>query len=305
MCVCTAEKEVKQFENVTKHCVGIVHYFTWCQKSAKYKLGSMASSQFDHTKIDWDALDLYQEFERFRSHVTFVFEGPLSELTAKQRAGWLGTWISEQGREVYKTFSWAEGERDDPFKVLDKFASYIRPRKNKRIDRHRFKQRKQGTAESFDHFVKDLRLILMDCEYPDPDDMLIDAIIAGVREKRVQERLLDKGEDLTLPKVLEITQQFELSQKQIQIVREEESQVRAVHVKTKYPVATKKAYQKNQTKYVQKEMHVNRPKSVLVVARTHSINGIKENAQQKALSVPTVTSQTTGWQYVVKDPSTQ
>ncbi len=103
---------------------------------------------------------------------------------------------------------------------MDKFASYIRQRKNKRIARHRFKQRKQGTAESFDHFVKDLRLIPIDCEYADPDvdvHVLIDAIIAGVREKRVQERLLDKGEDLTLPKALEIAQQFELLQKQIQI----------------------------------------------------------------------------------------
>jgi len=39
--------------------------------------------------------------------------------------------------------------------------------------------------------VKDLKLLLMDCEYADPDDMLIDAIIAGVKEKRVQERLLE------------------------------------------------------------------------------------------------------------------
>lgn len=100
----------------------------------------------------------------------------------------------------------------------------------------------------------------MDCEYADPDDMLIDAIIMGVREKHIQERLLEKWEDLTLPKALEIAQQFKLSQKQIQIVREEESQVRAVHVKTKYKAANKKAYKKNQTKYVQKEMHVNRPK---------------------------------------------
>lgn len=91
--------------------------------------------------------------------------------------------------------------------------------------------------------------------------MLIDAIIAGVREKRVQERLLDKGEDLTLPKATEIAQQFELSQKQIKIVREEESQVQAVKVKTKYQTANKKTFQKNQTKFVQKEMHVNRPKN--------------------------------------------
>lgn len=60
----------------------------------------MASSEFEHPKIDWDVADLYQEFERFRSHVMFVFNGPLSELAAKQQAGWLGTWLREQGREV-------------------------------------------------------------------------------------------------------------------------------------------------------------------------------------------------------------
>ena len=88
--------------------------------------------------------------------------------------------------------------------MADKFANNIRPRKNKRIARHRFKLREQGPSESFDHFVKDLRLILMDCEYADLDDMLIDAIIAGAREKRVQERLLDRGKDLTLAKAIEI-----------------------------------------------------------------------------------------------------
>ncbi len=100
---------------------------------------------------------MYQEFERFRSHVSFIFDGPFSELTAKKQAGWLGMWIGEQGREIYKTLNWADGEKEDPVKVLDKFASYIRPRKNKRIARHHFKQRKQGPTESFDNFVKDLR----------------------------------------------------------------------------------------------------------------------------------------------------
>lgn len=44
--------------------------------------------------------------------------------------------------------------------------------------------------------MKDLKLLLMDCQYADTDGMLIDAIIAGVRQARVQERLLDEGEDL-------------------------------------------------------------------------------------------------------------
>lgn len=183
----------------------------------------MAHFSFDHPSIDWDSADLYQEFGRFKSHVKFVFDGPLSDLKIKQQAGWLGTWIGQQGRETYKTFLWEEGEQEDPSKVLDKFEAYIRPRKNKRIARHRLKQRKQNGEESFDNFVKDLRLILMDCEYHDSDDILIDAMISGIREKKVQERLLDRGEDLTLAKALEIGQQFELSKQQIKIVRDEDA----------------------------------------------------------------------------------
>lgn len=183
----------------------------------------MATPPFEHPRIDWDAADLYQEFSRFRSHVAFVFDGPLSELSGKQQAGWLGMWIGEQGREIYKTLTWADGDKEDPEKVLDKFEAYVRPRKNKRIARHRFKQRKQGTSEGFDNFVKDLRILLMDCEYTNPDDMLIDGIIAGVYEKKVQERLLDQGETLTLDKALEIAQQYEMSRKQMKIVRDESS----------------------------------------------------------------------------------
>lgn len=104
---------------------------------------------------------MHQEYERFRWHVGFVFAGPLAALEAKQKAGWLGTWTGKQGREIYKTLEWANSEK---------------------VARHQFKfkqfkQRKQGATESFDRFVKDLKLLLMDCEYADSDDMLIDAII--------------------------------------------------------------------------------------------------------------------------------
>ena len=87
---------------------------------------------------------------------------------------------------------------------MDKFKSYICPRKNKRIAWHHLKQWKQAPGESFDHFVKDLRLILMDCEYTDPDDVLTDAIIAGIKEVKVQETMFSKGEELSWAKALEI-----------------------------------------------------------------------------------------------------
>ena len=68
-----------------------------------------------------------------------------------------------------------------------------------------------------DNFVKDLKILLLDCDYGEThtDDILVDLIINGVKHKKVQERLLDKGQDLTLAKTIEIGRQYELSQSQI------------------------------------------------------------------------------------------
>lgn len=190
-----------------------------------------SNTQFEHPTIDWGASDLYKEFTRFKDHVGFVFDGPLSDLTPKKRAGWLGTWIGQAGREIHRTFTWEEGESEDPVRVLNKFEAYIRPRKNKRIARHNLKQRRQTQSESFDKFLTDMRLIIMDCDYATPDDILIDCIIDGVHDSKVQERLLDKGEALTLPKAIEICQQFETSRKQVKIVRgqDEDPLVTEIH----------------------------------------------------------------------------
>jgi len=43
------------------------------------------------------------------------------------------------------------------------------------------------SEETFDNFVQDLRIILMDCEYADPEDILMDAIIVDILKSRVQE----------------------------------------------------------------------------------------------------------------------
>lgn len=52
--------------------------------------------------------------------------------------------------------------------------------------------------------MKDLRLILQDREYTDPDDILINSITDGIHAKKLEEKLLDRGEELTLAKAIEI-----------------------------------------------------------------------------------------------------
>lgn len=74
-----------------------------------------------------------------------------------------------------------ESEEEDPKKILNKFEVYVWPReKNKRAAWFKVIQRKRNEGESFDNFVKNVRLILMDSKYADTDDTLIDANITGV-----------------------------------------------------------------------------------------------------------------------------
>ena len=176
--------------------------------------------QFPHPVMNWNAPDQFAELSRFKEHCQFIFNGPLSGTTEKQKCGWVGTWIGEEGREIYKTLQIAEGV-DDVGVVFRKFEEYVRPKKNKRLSRHKLKNRKQTNGETFTNYVKDLKVILMDCEYENPEDILIDCIIDGVADAKLQEKLLDRGEGLTLTKALELGQQHHESKNQLRMLREE------------------------------------------------------------------------------------
>lgn len=122
--------------------------------------------------------------------------------------------------------------------------------------------------------------------------MLADAIIAGVREKRFQERLLKRGESLTLIKAIELPQQYEIQQKQMKIVRDEDSQVSAVSDKPKpFAPIRQMPFKGNSASIKRRSTHQRCAPSA---EKTRSTSGIKASAQQKAQSALIVTNKTTG-----------
>lgn len=88
-------------------------------------------------------MSVKNRFSKCSSTAIFVFHVPPSQLSAKQRAGWLGTWIDEEGREIYKSLNWADRKKEDPTKILNRFASYIKPRETKLIACHCFNRQGQ------------------------------------------------------------------------------------------------------------------------------------------------------------------
>ena len=67
--------------------------------------------------------------------------------------------------------------------------------------------------------MADAKLNPWDCDYTNSDDILIDLIVSGVRHQKVQERLLDLGQDLTLEKAIDKGRQYEFSQSHMTVIR--------------------------------------------------------------------------------------
>ena len=156
--------------------------------------------------------------DKFEPPSCLRFEGNLSEnwqkwcqelelyLTAtekdaksdKIKTSILLTCIGKQGREIYNTFQFKEGEKMKFNVVVQKFQDYCSPRKNITFMRHKFFTCKQRGGQSFDEFVTELKKRSADCEFDTLRDSLIrDIIICGINDNRLRERLLSEPE-LTL-----------------------------------------------------------------------------------------------------------
>ena len=188
--------------------------------------------------MNWEAMDLPKEWARFRQHCEFTFKGPLASKTEVEKVNYLMTYIGDKGRELYTTFTFAPAMQDDPAEsdtlagVYNKYAEYVVPKTAQIKAAVKFQRRKQGTKEGFDEFVTDLRLLVKDCGYTDEDRMLRDAIVMNAHSTIVQEKCLEKGDDLTLDMVIRIGQSHEMSQDSLKVISQkidEDVKVNAVH----------------------------------------------------------------------------
>ena len=107
--------------------------------------------------------------------------------------------------EVYNAFTWdSEGDEHKIGKILEKFETYCKPRKNVTWERHIFNTRNQQMGESIDQYLTDLKTKARSCEFGDLCDSFIrDRIICGITCDKTRGRLLREG-DITLQKAVDI-----------------------------------------------------------------------------------------------------
>ncbi|KAG8124050.1 hypothetical protein E2320_019444 [Naja naja] len=105
--------------------------------------------------------------------------------------------------QTVKAVSWEE--------LQEVLGNHYAPKPSRIACRHAFRQRTQAEKESISEYVAALRSAALHCGFCDQlDDMLLDQLVCGVRDLRLQRRLLAKA-DLNLKQGIEEAQAAELS----------------------------------------------------------------------------------------------
>ena len=166
--------------------------------------------------MDWSAGDLPAAWRAFRRHVDFIFGGPLKGKSEEEKCNYLMLWVGDVGRNVHSTWTLTAEESKKLDSYFTRFQAHVQPKANPVFARFRMTSRVQGVEEPFDTFVTDLKLLVKDCSYPNPDKMVRDGIVFGTNSAKVREKLINVGSELTLEKAVDVGRLHEISKAQLQ-----------------------------------------------------------------------------------------
>ena len=172
--------------------------------------------------IDWESRDLESAWRRFEVHVNFMFSGPLKDKSEEERCSYLMLWVGEKGRNIYSTWTIQAGKEKELATYFNGFKAYVKPRSNTVYNRFLFQTRTQKADESFDQFYTELKLLVKDCTYDKPDEMVRDRLVAGIISTKLRDKLLNVGSDLTLTKTLDLARTHEVTKQQNKVMSGEE-----------------------------------------------------------------------------------
>ena len=141
---------------------------------------------------DAQALEKWKKFKAAWTNYALAME-----LDKKHQAVQVATLlmvVGEDAREVYSTFSnWdAKGDEAKLDPVLTKFEQYCCPRRNVPFQRYCFNHRQQEAGKMYEQYRTALHKMAQECKFGTitPDEILRDRLVFGVRDDKVQERLL-------------------------------------------------------------------------------------------------------------------
>ena len=189
--------------------------------------------------VDWNAVDLPQAFRRFKSTCELYFTRPLKEKREGKKISYLLIWTGDEGIELVST--WLLSETENMLETYwTKFEEYVAPKSNFRLARYKWRTLEREKGESVDSFIKKVRVLVKECQHTNVDEHIIDALISGSSDPRVQSKLLEYDATLTLNKAIDIARTAEATTSQLADIRNTDKTINSLkHSKPEIPSLAK------------------------------------------------------------------
>ena len=172
-------------------------------------------------------VDEYNETEEWRHYIERVnhfFEA--NEITdlAKKRS----IFLVSVGAKTYKLIRSLVAPADPKDKSYEELAKLVQdhymPKPSAIVQRFKFNTRSQEPGENIAMFLAELRHLTEHCEFGTTlDEMLRDRLVCGVRDIRIQRRLLAEPK-LTLKRSLDLALAIEAAEKDVSEIQKGDSQ---------------------------------------------------------------------------------
>ena len=107
-------------------------------------------------------------------------------------------WSGKEGIESSSTWNWTVAEKKLLSTYWTRFESFVAPKRNFRLSGFKLRSLKQGPTETVDNFIKKVCLLVSECKFVESQAHIIDALIFGTNSERVQSKLIQKDEKLSL-----------------------------------------------------------------------------------------------------------
>lgn len=131
-----------------------------------------------------------------------MFSGPLASKREEEKSSYLLIWCGKKGRNIANT--WGDATDEDKKKLKTYFeglTNHVEPKCILVFSRYKFHKRVKAKSETGKQFVTDLKLLVRECSFREPDEMIRDRIVFGTNSRKIWEkRFINESKDLTLDK---------------------------------------------------------------------------------------------------------
>ena len=190
----------------------------------------MAMSILDSgPKLDWTRDNqIFLRYKKWKARIEFIFKSALSQATPEERTAYLKYWMDDEGLPLIEkwestgkldysnanTSPAKEGGRSRPLSSGFKLETYwklleeeFKPKGNKLLSIIELWTQSNQGSKTLNDWLTYIHNLVEACNYGDSTDRIIrDVLIIGCESSNAKDKIIRRGETITLNEVIEILQ---------------------------------------------------------------------------------------------------